>query len=107
MQMLVVFYFTFYYELWKMWCARRRRRGERNARDDTRSIFGQISTLFGIYISRYIILLIVANDDEHDARGDTRSLFEHNIRFYLYKSSSPTTTSRTRVVTRGPYSNTI
>src|SRR5882672_3110311 len=83
--MMVVFYFTFYYELSKMWCSRRRHHGERNARDDTRSIFGQISTLFGIYISRYIILLIVANDDEH-ARGDMRSLFVHNIRFYLYKS---------------------
>src|SRR5882672_8235673 len=32
MQLLVVFYFTFYYELWKMWCARRRCHGKRNTR---------------------------------------------------------------------------
>src|SRR5882724_1733528 len=38
-----------------------------------------------IYISCYIILLIVANNSECNICGDMQSLFGHNIMFYLYK----------------------
>ena len=66
-----------HYGLSKMWCAHHHCHGEHDVCDDMWSIFGQISTLFGIYISHYIILLIIAKD-EYDTYGDT-SLFRDFI----------------------------